>query len=164
MKINYEGMQILMAELQHQEMWAIYLMGHGKEMTDVVTKLNLTRIIHVLCKKLNWIDEDCDQDPGNNTEGEKSVDNAPNTSTQGILNLFPKKTDETMEDNFKGPSNTSKTLLEDQDVEIKSEFDREMDNMPIIHSERMDKYSFEGALEIHKNTRGNDTSPSNDSS
>ena len=56
MKLNSQGMQILIGELQQNEMCAIYLMGLGKEMTDCITKLDLTRIISILCKKLNWIE------------------------------------------------------------------------------------------------------------
>ena len=60
MKLNSQGMQILMGELQPNEIWAIYLMGLGKEMADIVTKLDLTRIISILCKKLNWTEADED--------------------------------------------------------------------------------------------------------
>ena len=55
MKLTFEAMQILMEELQQNEMWAIYLMGLGKEMTEKVTKTDLTNIIRVLCKNLQWI-------------------------------------------------------------------------------------------------------------
>ena len=50
-----------MEELQQKEMWAIYLMAQGKEMTDAVTKVDLIRIILILCKKISWIEEyqDC---------------------------------------------------------------------------------------------------------
>ena len=74
MNLNFQGMQILMEELQQQEMWAIYLMGHGKEMTDVVSKLNITRIICVLCQKLNWIEEDMESDDCPNKADEKIVE------------------------------------------------------------------------------------------
>ena len=47
-----------MKELNQNEMWAIYLMGLGKEIPDTVTKFDLSKIIHLLCKKLDWIDED----------------------------------------------------------------------------------------------------------
>ena len=49
-------MQILMKELQQNELWAIYLMGLDKDMPEKVTKANLTNIIRVLCKNLNWIE------------------------------------------------------------------------------------------------------------
>ena len=41
MKLNFKAMQILMGELQQSQMWAIYLMGLGKDMTDNVTKVDL---------------------------------------------------------------------------------------------------------------------------
>ena len=91
MKLNFQGMQILMEELQPQERWAIYLMGQGKEMTDVVTKSNLTRIICVLCKKLNWIEEDAESENDPNEEDDKSDDNASNFPIQGNSNHFNTK-------------------------------------------------------------------------
>ena len=45
-----------MKELQQNELWAIYLMGLEKDMPEKVTKANLTNIIRVLCKNLNWIE------------------------------------------------------------------------------------------------------------
>ena len=56
MKLNFSGMAFLVAELTKREMFAIYLMEFDKEMPDQVTKADLVRIIHVLCKKLNWIE------------------------------------------------------------------------------------------------------------
>ena len=91
MKLNFEGMQILMEELQQQERWAIYLMGQGKEMTDVVTKSNLTRIICVLCKKLNWIEEDMESENNPNKEDDKCDGNASNFPIQGNSNHFNTK-------------------------------------------------------------------------
>ena len=58
MKLNFGGMAILMDELSKSEMWAIYLMASGQEMTDKVTKADLVRIICVLCKNLDWIEKD----------------------------------------------------------------------------------------------------------
>ena len=58
MKLKVQAIQILMKELQQEEMGAIYFMGVGQEMPDIVTKLNLTKIIQVLCKMLSWIDEE----------------------------------------------------------------------------------------------------------
>ena len=58
MKLNFSGTAFLVAELTKSEMFAIYLMGFDKEMPDQVTKADLVRIIRVLCKKLNWIDQD----------------------------------------------------------------------------------------------------------
>jgi len=51
-------MQMLMGDLTEKEFWVIYLMGLGKEMPESVTKKDLTRIIYILCKKQNWVEED----------------------------------------------------------------------------------------------------------
>ena len=67
MKLTFEAMQTLIDELQQDEMWAIYLMGLGKEMTEKVTKTDLTNIIRVLCKNLKWI-EVSEDDPINDLE------------------------------------------------------------------------------------------------
>ena len=81
MKLNSQGMQILMEELHQNEVWAIYLMGQGKEMTDAISKTDLTRIICVLCKKLNWTEEqkDCADNPETrqNKEDQLSIENGP---------------------------------------------------------------------------------------
>ena len=57
MKLHFEAMQILNKELQQNQMWAIYLIALGKEMTDNVTKVDLVKIIEVLCKKLKRIED-----------------------------------------------------------------------------------------------------------
>ena len=82
MKLNSQGMQILMEELHQNEVWAIYLMGQGKEMTDAISKAALTRIICVLCKKLNWTEEqkDCANNPKtrlNNKEDQIIIQKGP---------------------------------------------------------------------------------------
>ena len=71
-----------MEELHQNEVWAIYLMGQGKEMTDAISKADLTRIIYVLCKKLNWTEEqkDCANNPEtslNNKEDQIIIENGP---------------------------------------------------------------------------------------
>ena len=43
MKLNFQGMQMLMGDLTEKEFWVIYLMGLGKEMPASVTKKDLTR-------------------------------------------------------------------------------------------------------------------------
>ena len=58
MQLNFSGMAFLAAELTKSEMWAIILMGFDKEMPDQVTEADLDQIIHVLCKKLDWIEVD----------------------------------------------------------------------------------------------------------
>ena len=56
MILNFEGMQTLMRLLHHNEMRVIYMMALGQEMPASVTKVHLTKIISVLCKIMNWID------------------------------------------------------------------------------------------------------------
>ena len=85
MKLTFEAMQTLMDELQQNEMWAIYLMGLGKEMTDKVTKTDLTNIIRVLCKNLEWIEGDPD-DPVNDHENTNQSDNISNDHQ--VENIF----------------------------------------------------------------------------
>ena len=58
MKLNAKAMDILMAELEQNQMWVIFLMGLGKAMPATVTKFDLTKIIAVLCKHLNWIENE----------------------------------------------------------------------------------------------------------
>ena len=58
MKLTFEAMQMLLVELQQNEIWAIHLMELGKKMSEEVTKTDLTNIIRVLCKNLNWIEVD----------------------------------------------------------------------------------------------------------
>ena len=57
-KLKFDVIKLLMNELNQSEMWAIYLMGLGKELPDKVTKVDLIQIIHLLCKKLDWVDEE----------------------------------------------------------------------------------------------------------
>ena len=56
LKLGFEAMQILMGELQQTQIQAIYFIGHGQEMPETVTKVDLTSIIRVLCKILGWIE------------------------------------------------------------------------------------------------------------
>ena len=59
LKLKFNAMQTLMAELKPNEMWAFYIMAMGDEMPEQVTKAHLTQIIALLCRKLCWIkDED----------------------------------------------------------------------------------------------------------
>ena len=57
MKLKFEAVQII-RELQEIEASAIFLMALGQEMPDSVSKVDLTKIIHFLCKKLSWIQEE----------------------------------------------------------------------------------------------------------
>ena len=61
-KLRFEGIQTLIKELTESQMLAFYFMGLGNEMPERVTKFDLTGIIQVLCKKLNWMEE---QEEGN---------------------------------------------------------------------------------------------------
>ena len=58
LKLKFNAMQILMAELKPNEMWAFYIMAMGEKMPEQVTKAHLTKIIAVLCRKLCWIKDD----------------------------------------------------------------------------------------------------------
>ena len=62
-----------MKELNQSEMLAIYLMGLGQEIPDKVTKFDLIKIIHLLCKKLDWVDED--EEPMEEGNHRETVDN-----------------------------------------------------------------------------------------
>ena len=57
-KLKFSVINNLIKELNQSEMWALYLMGLGKDMPDTVTKFDLIKIFHLLSKKLDWIDED----------------------------------------------------------------------------------------------------------
>ena len=60
MQLNFDAMQILMAELQPKEMSAIYnaihSIGVGKDIVHTVSKQDLIKMIGFLCKKLGWIE------------------------------------------------------------------------------------------------------------
>ena len=56
-KLNRIGLQTLVADLSNHSMWAIHFMELGTEMSDLVTKTELTKIIAYTFKKLNWLDE-----------------------------------------------------------------------------------------------------------
>ena len=83
MELNFEAMQILMCELQQSQMWAIHLMRLGVEMTDNVTKFDLTKIIEVMGKKLKWIGDHEDISAQNNNEEQIKNENKnfPNDET-----------------------------------------------------------------------------------
>ena len=100
MKLKFEAMQILMEELQQNELWAIYLMGLGKEMTEKVTKANLTNIIKVLCKNLKWIEVHQDEE-GSNPENDQFHSDTPleDASNQQVDNMETTAEDQN-EDNY----------------------------------------------------------------
>ena len=57
MKMVLKGPVIreLSSELKRSQMLAFYLLSSGTAMSELVTKLDLTGIIVVLCKKLGWV-------------------------------------------------------------------------------------------------------------
>ena len=57
LKLKFNAMQILMAELKPNEMWAFYIMAMGDEMPEQVTKAHLTQIIALLLRKLGWLEK-----------------------------------------------------------------------------------------------------------
>ena len=72
MILNFEGMQALMQHLEYSEMRVIYMMALGQEMPTTVTKNHLTKIISVLCKIMNWVEDEGYSN--GNTMDEKEVD------------------------------------------------------------------------------------------
>ena len=67
-KLNFQGMETLFAELSSPEKQVIHLLVSGNDKGPKFTKLTaeLVNIIAFLCKKLNWIEDveglDCDKD------------------------------------------------------------------------------------------------------
>ena len=60
MSLKLPVIEMLTADLESRQMLAIYLMDSGREMTDSVTKLDLTGIILYLCQRLGWTESsDC---------------------------------------------------------------------------------------------------------
>ena len=63
-KLNYQGMETLFAELAPPEKKAIHLLVTGSDKGNKITKLTteLVSIIAFLCRKLNWIEDIEDED------------------------------------------------------------------------------------------------------
>ena len=59
MKLKVKALRILQADLHRDEMVAIYLMQFGTDLPPNLAK-HLTKIVRLLCKKLDWIDDRCD--------------------------------------------------------------------------------------------------------
>ena len=57
-KLKFTALATVTVELTRSEIIAIDLMASGKDMTNQVTKTDLVRIIFVLCKDLDWIEEE----------------------------------------------------------------------------------------------------------
>ena len=79
--ITDHGFQILLKELPSHEMLAVSMMAMGKAMPDNITKLDLTKIIAFLFKKLSWVhqeeslkNEDHQQQCSQQTKSEENVD------------------------------------------------------------------------------------------
>ena len=58
MKLTFEAVGILTSVLAPTQMQVIFLMGMGMILPDEVTKQDLVNVISVLCKKLDWIEEE----------------------------------------------------------------------------------------------------------
>ena len=56
-RLKFNAMSILMAELQATQKWAIYQLSLGQDMPDSVTKNDLIKVIELLLKKLDWIEK-----------------------------------------------------------------------------------------------------------
>ena len=100
MKLKDWAIEILMADLGascQSSMLAIYLMATGGDMSENVTKLDLTKIIFVLCKQLDWV-----ADNGSCTEFEPDVDQSSTKSPVGN-GQFPSDDDITCGSNVKLP-------------------------------------------------------------
>ena len=63
-KLNYQGMETLFAELAPPEKKAIHLLVSASDKGNKITKLTaeLVSIIAFLCKKLNWTEDVEDED------------------------------------------------------------------------------------------------------
>ena len=59
MKLKVKALRILQADLHRDEMVAIYMMQFGTDLPPNLAK-HLTKIVRLLCKKLDWIDDKCD--------------------------------------------------------------------------------------------------------
>ena len=59
MKLKVKALRILQSELHPNEMVAIYIMEFGTEVPPKLIK-HLTKIVKLLCQKLDWIDDGCD--------------------------------------------------------------------------------------------------------
>ena len=58
MKLKVEALRMLQSELHPNEMVAIYIMEFGTEVPPKLIK-HLTKIVKLLCQKLDWIDDGC---------------------------------------------------------------------------------------------------------
>ena len=59
-KLKFKALSVLMAGLQDTQMWVIYQMASGGNLSDSVTKADLIKIIAFLFKQLDWIEDTAD--------------------------------------------------------------------------------------------------------
>ena len=95
-------------------MRVIYMMALGQEMPTTVTKVHLTKIISVLCKIMNWVEDEGYSN--GNTMDEKEVDIDEDVS------IFQKESLKTYynqynQKEFKDERNTAKKTVKGQNNE-----------------------------------------------
>ena len=61
-KLKSQTAHLLLSELQPNQVLAVYMMGTGTDMPENVTKGDLIKIIGLLCQKLNWTQNEDEQD------------------------------------------------------------------------------------------------------
>ena len=66
-KLTSQAIGILTSVLPPSAMGVIYLMGMGMTMPDDVTKHDLIKVISVLCKKMDWIEEEKEMNKSSKT-------------------------------------------------------------------------------------------------
>ena len=69
-KLKETAIAILLKELHHSQMTAIYLLSSGAKLPESVSKTALAKIICTLCIKLNWTrkgDENCQNNSAQTT-------------------------------------------------------------------------------------------------
>ena len=68
MKLQTEAIEILNKLLQPNQMLVFYHMERDLTLPENVTKEDLIKVISVLCKKLNWIEQTEEARGSNNVE------------------------------------------------------------------------------------------------
>ena len=169
-KLKFSVIAILMSELTENAMWAIYLAGLGKDMPDQVTKADLMKIIALLCKKLDWLEDDEEPPMESNTKEEETIEpteedlqKLPNKSEtfyldktlkSEVLDVNSDKSDQSIESH--GPSENCETILsetkilcdEDQ-VETSKQVDVPTRDMPFNCTLCDQRFSKENYLSAH---------------
>ena len=90
MKINlkFRALSVLMSGLQDAQMWVIYQMASGNDLSDSVTKMELIKIIEFLFKHLDWIEGT--NDSIDELESASNIDDQVNNGTQDSGNEYAK--------------------------------------------------------------------------